>query len=274
MSNVLLIRSSIFGRESKSRRLANEFLSRYPHISLVERDLTPTTIPHLTAETYVAMGRPASELTSEEKALVALSDALITEVKTADTIVLAAPMYNLSIPSTLKAWIDHIARRGKTFVYTAAGPQGLLGGKKVFVLTARGGIYSHGPAQPLDFQEPYLRGVLGFLGIEDVTFIHFEGANISAEAAATGCGKARSTIDDVLSRAAAERRPDHPAMTFARTDYVPAPPIPAQATNQAALQPTTYVDPPRDPGCAGDNSAAPRRRPGTETRIHNNGRLP
>jgi hypothetical protein len=108
MSNVLLIRSSIFGQQSKSLRLANEFLSRYPHDSLVERLLTPSTMPHLTAETYLAMGKPDTELTREERGHVALSDALIAEVEAADTIVLAVPMYNLSIPSTLKAWIDHV----------------------------------------------------------------------------------------------------------------------------------------------------------------------
>ncbi|WP_375788613.1 FMN-dependent NADH-azoreductase [Bradyrhizobium sp. Pha-3] len=274
MNKVLLIRSSIFGRDSKSIRLANEFLSRYPHASLVERVLSPTTMPHLMAETYVAMGKPDSELTGEERAHVALSDALVAEVKAADTIVLAVPMYNLSIPSTLKAWIDHVARLGKTFIYTAAGPQGLLSGKKVFVLTARGGVYSDGPAQPLDFQTPYLRGVLGFLGIMDVTFIHFEGANISAEAAATGFSKAQRTIDEVLSRAAVERQPDHPAIASARTDHVLPPLVLAQAANQAGLRPSTHVDLPRDLGCAGDNSAAPWRRPGTETRVHSNGRLP
>jgi FMN-dependent NADH-azoreductase len=203
MSNVLFIRSSIFGQQSKSLRLANELLSRYPHVSLVERVLTPSTMPHLTAETYQAMSKPDFDLTREEKAHVALSDALIAEVEAADTIILAVPMYNLSIPSTLKAWIDHVARRGKSFLYTASGPQGLLGGKKVFVLTARGGIYRQAPARSLDFQEPYLRGVLGFLGISDVTFIHFEGANISPEAAAKGFGEAQNTIEDVLRQAAA-----------------------------------------------------------------------
>lgn len=257
MSNVLLVRSSIFGRDSKSFRLAIEFLSRYPHASAVERVLSPTTMPHLTAETYVAMGRSDSDLTGEERAHVALSDTLIDEVKTADTIVLAAPMYNLSIPSTLKSWIDHVVRRGETFVYTAAGPQGLLGGKKVIVLTARGGIYSHGPAQPLDFQTPYLRGVLGFLGTMDVTFIHFEGTSISAETAAIGFRNAQHTIDEVLGRPPVERQPDHSAIASTRTDHVLPPPVSAQATNQAALRPSTQVDLPRDPGCVGDNSAAP-----------------
>ena len=198
MSKVLLIRSSMFGEDSKSLRLAREFLAHYPHSSVVERILTPASMPHLTAEVFQAMGRPESELTREEKASVALSDTLIAELEAADTIVLAAPMYNFSIPSTLKAWIDHIARRGRTFGYTEAGPKGLLGGKKVFVLTARGGIYSQGPAQAFDFQAPYLRSVLGFLGLTDVNFIHFEGANISSEAAAKGFGEAQTAIKNLF----------------------------------------------------------------------------
>lgn len=202
MSKVLLIRSSMFGEDSKSLRLAREFLAHYPHSSVVERVLTPASMPHLTAEVYQAMGRPESELTIEEKAKVVLSDTLIAELEAADTIVLAAPMYNFSIPSTLKAWIDHVSRRGRTFSYTEAGPKGLLGGKKVFVLTARGGIYSQGAAQAFDFQVPYLRGVLGFLGLTDVNFIHFEGANISSEAAAKGFGEAQATIKSLFRQPA------------------------------------------------------------------------
>jgi FMN-dependent NADH-azoreductase len=103
-------------------------------------------------------------------------------------------MYNFSISSTLKAWIDHIARAGRTFRYTASGSQGLLTGKKVFVASSRGGSYADGPAKPMDFQEPYLRAMLGFLGLTDVTFIHAEGQNVSAEVAAAGLIKARDSI--------------------------------------------------------------------------------
>jgi FMN-dependent NADH-azoreductase len=125
---------------------------------------------------------------------------LIAEVEAADTIVLAAPMYNFSIPSTLKAWIDHIARAGRTFRYTAAGPQGLLKGKKAYVATARGGVYSEGPAAFLDFHAPYLRAVLGFVGIEDVRFVHLEGLKVSPEAAANGLAKARAKIESLVPR--------------------------------------------------------------------------
>ncbi|HWE06234.1 MAG TPA: NAD(P)H-dependent oxidoreductase, partial [Rhizomicrobium sp.] len=116
---------------------------------------------------------------------------------------IAAPMYNFTISSTLKAWIDHITRAGRTFGYTAQGPEGLLKNKKVFVVTARGGIYSGDSAmKPYDFQEPYLRTILGFLGMTDVTFIHTEGLNISTDAAEAGVARARAAIADVIPVAA------------------------------------------------------------------------
>jgi FMN-dependent NADH-azoreductase len=196
MSNVLLIHSSVFGAKSQSLGLTRAFLERYPHRSLVERALSPQTMPHLDGETFAAMVTPASELDSRQQAAVALSDELIAEVEAADTIVLAAPMYNFSIPSTLKAWIDHVARRGRTFRYSEKGPEGLLKGKKVFVLAARGGVYSNGaPAAVLDFQEPYLRAVLGFLGLTDVIFVHLEGLSMGPEAATANRGKARAAIE-------------------------------------------------------------------------------
>ena len=113
MSNVLLIHSSVFGEKSQSLALARDFLKRFPHRSLVERALSPRTMPHLDGETFAAMATPADELTGAQRTAVALSDTLIAELEAADTIVFALPMYNFSIPSTLKAWIDHVARRGR-----------------------------------------------------------------------------------------------------------------------------------------------------------------
>jgi FMN-dependent NADH-azoreductase len=204
MSNVLLISSSLFGEQSQSLGLAREFLARHPHSSLVERALAPDSMPHLDAETLAAMATPDAQRTERQKQLAALSDTLVAELEAADTIVLAVPMYNFSIPSTLKAWVDHIARAGRTFRYTAAGPEGLLKGKKVFVLTARGGIYSgNAPARAFDFQEPYLRAVLGFVGLDDVTFVHLEGLKVSPEAAANGRARASASIESLFRRAAA-----------------------------------------------------------------------
>jgi Acyl carrier protein phosphodiesterase len=130
MSNVLLIHSSVFGEKSQSLGLARDFLKRYPHRSLVERALAPHTMPHLDGETFAAMGTDAGDLNRRQKELVALSDELIAELEAADTIVLAVPMYNFSIPSTLKAWIDHVARRGRTFRYTEKGPRACSGTRK------------------------------------------------------------------------------------------------------------------------------------------------
>jgi FMN-dependent NADH-azoreductase len=205
MSNVLLIHSSVFGEKSQSLGLARDLLKRYPHRSLVERALAPHTMPHLDGETFAAMGTDAGDLDRRQKEVVALSDELIAELEVADTIVLAVPMYNFSIPSTLKAWIDHVARRGRTFRYTEKGPEGLLRNKKVFVLVARGGVYSKGtPFAAFDFQEPYLRTVLGFLGMTDVTFVHFEGLAMGPEAANANRSKALANVERLAAGAVAE----------------------------------------------------------------------
>jgi FMN-dependent NADH-azoreductase len=206
--NLLLVTSSLFGENSQSRQIAREFVdalaSKNPGTRVVTRDLTPETMPHLTAATLDAVMTPADKRTSEQTALAAFADSLIEEVEAADTIVLAAPMYNFSVSTTLKAWIDHIARRGRTFRYTATGPEGLLKGRKVYVVTGRGGVYSgESPARALDFQEPYLRGMLGFLGLTDVEFIHVEGLNISKEEAEKGRARARQAIGALVPKLAA-----------------------------------------------------------------------
>ena len=204
MRNLLFVTSSLFGAESRSRQLAVEFIDALrgtnPDAALVSRDLAPQTMPHLDGEALGALMAPAAERTPRQRELVAFADALIAEIEAADTIVLAVPMYNFSIPSTLKAWIDHIARAGRTFRYTAAGSEGLLKGKTVFVVTARGGVYSEGPGGAFDFQEPYLRAVLGFIGLDDVTFLHLEGLKISPEAAASGLARARGALDRIVPR--------------------------------------------------------------------------
>ena len=207
MTKLLFVNSSIFGKHSKSRTIAQDFIETWrrdhPGTVVVERDVGSDPLPHITAEKMGAIMTPADKRTAQQATAVSHADGLIEEVEAADVIVLAAPMYNFSIPSTLKAWIDHIARAGRTFGYTEKGPVGLLKGKKVFVVTARGGVYSEGPAKPFDFQEPYLRGMLGFLGLSDVTFVHVEGLAVSPDSAAAGLAKARETIASLLGRAAA-----------------------------------------------------------------------
>src|SRR5476649_777840 len=165
MANLLFVASSLFGEGSQSRLIAGEFIDRWrqshPGTSVVTRELGADSIPHLTSAAFAASLTPAETRSAAQRQDAALADALIEEVEAADIIVITAPMYNVAIPSTLKAWIDHITRAGRTFRYDASGPEGLLKGRKVFVVTGRGGIYSDGPAKGMDFQEPYLRAMLG-----------------------------------------------------------------------------------------------------------------
>ena len=121
----------------------------------------------------------------------------------ADVIVIGAPMYNFGITSSLKAWVDRIAVAGKTFRYTETGPEGLAGGKRVIIASTRGGVYSAGsPAAAMDFQEPYLRTVLGFLGITDIEFVRAEGVAMGDEAKAQAIDNATATIGELLGKAA------------------------------------------------------------------------
>jgi FMN-dependent NADH-azoreductase len=208
MANLLFVSSSLFGDGSQSRLIASEFIDRWrqshPRTTVVERELTADSIPHLSLAVLAASMTPADTRSAADRQTAALADSLIEEVEAADVIVLAAPMYNFSIPSTLKAWIDHVTRAGRTFRYGTAGAEGLLRGRKVFIITGRGGIYSgDSPAKGMDFQEPYLRAMLGFLGLDDVTFIHVEGLKIGPEAAASGIERARKTIVYLLPTAAA-----------------------------------------------------------------------
>jgi FMN-dependent NADH-azoreductase len=137
--------------------------------------------------------------TDAELATRALSDELIAEVRAADTIVIGAPMYNFSITSGLKAWIDHIARVGRTFQYGANGPQGLVTGKKVVVFVASGGVYSEGPAAAYDHVTTYLRSTLGFLGMTDVSFVVAEGVSMGEEAVTNAIAKGRAQIDAIAA---------------------------------------------------------------------------
>ncbi len=202
MSKLLLVTSSLFGDQSKSAQLALEFVEAWrrthPVTTVVERALTPDSIRHLSLDALGALMTPAEQRSEAQHSTVGFGDRLIEELEAADAIVLAVPMYNFSIPSTLKAWIDHVARAGRTSRYGAQGPEGLLKGKKLFVVTGRGGFYTgDSPAKVLDFQEPYLRGVLAFLGLTDVSFIHIEGLKVSSEAAEQGIARAREAIASV-----------------------------------------------------------------------------
>jgi FMN-dependent NADH-azoreductase len=124
----------------------------------------------------------------------ALSDELIAELRAADTILIGAPMYNFGVATSLRAWFDYVLRAGETFSYSEAGPKGLLPGKRVIVIESRGGLYSEGAARAIDFQEPYLRHLLGFIGITDLTFVRAEKIGYGPEARATALEQARGEI--------------------------------------------------------------------------------
>ena len=183
--NILHITSSSRGSASYSNRVAGQVLDelnrRNPGASVTVRDLAREPLPHIGDDFVAATRSPEGPQTERQRALLAQSDALVDELLAADLVVIAAPMINFTIPSTLKAWIDQVARPGRTFSYTAKGPQGLVTGKQVILVAARGGVYAQAPA--LDFQLPYLKSVLGFLGMTDVTVLEVEGTAFGPDAA-------------------------------------------------------------------------------------------
>lgn len=198
MSRVLVIESSARQQGSVSRELTQQFIANWqaahPADQIQVRDLAAEPVPHLDATLLAGWMTPSEQQTEAEKAALARSNQLTDELLAADVLVLAAPMYNFAIPSTLKAWLDHVLRAGVTFKYTETGPQGLLTGKRAFVLTARGGIYA---GSGLDHQEPYLRQALAFIGIHDVQFIHAEGLNLGAEFSEKGLAQAKAKLAEV-----------------------------------------------------------------------------
>ena len=179
MTNILTLNGSPKTEGSVSRNLIERFVEKWRAqntANVVARDVGTTPPPHLDEATIGAFDTPEDARSDDQQARIVLSDELVGELEVADVIVIGAPMHNFGIPSGLKAWIDLVARVGRTFKYTENGPEGLLTGKKVYVLTARGGNYSEdSPAHAMDHQAPYLRTVLGFLGLDDVTFIHAHG---------------------------------------------------------------------------------------------------
>lgn len=182
MKKILHIISSPRGGASVSIQLGNAVVSKiqetYPESIVKEKNLAQHPFPHLEEVHLNAFFTPAESRSAENLAAIQHSDEAIAELQDADIIVIGVPFYNFGVPSTLKAWVDHIARAGVTFQYTEQGPQGLITGKKVYLAVASGGIYSDGPMQTYDFATPYLKGVLGFLGMTDVTVFRAEGASI------------------------------------------------------------------------------------------------
>ena len=203
MQTILQLTASLFGDNSQSSRLAGEFVQTLqnlsnvkPGTSVITRDLASRPVPHLTAERFLALNTPAEQRTLEQQRVVAESDALVDELKRADVIVIGLPMYNFGVPSTLKAYFDHIARGGVTFRYTAEGPEGLLKDKKAYVFATRGGRYAGTPA---DLQTAYVRQFLGFIGIHDVEFVYAEGLAMGAEQRDASLRMAEARIEQLAA---------------------------------------------------------------------------
>ncbi len=192
---ILQINSSIRRENANSTRVADSIVARLkaknPSATVSVRDLGCTPHPLLDTAALEALFTPAEARSAEQAARVALDDALINELFAADIIVLGVPMYNFGVTVQLKSWLDAISRNGVTFRYTENGPQGLVTGKKVFLALARGGRYQ---GTSTDSQTPYLKTILGFLGMSDVVCIHSEGLNMGPEAVKQGFAEAEKEL--------------------------------------------------------------------------------
>jgi len=192
---LLQITASLKGDASHSTHLTQEFVaqwaSRHPGAQVIHRDLVSQPLPHLDGVRFGAFITPAEQRTPEQQAIVAESDTLIAEIRSADVIVIGVPLYNFGMPSQLKAYFDHIARAGVTFRYTANGPEGLIGGRKVYIMAARGGLYA---GTDRDAQTAYLKTFLGFLGLTDLEFVYAEGLAMGENQAEAALAQASADI--------------------------------------------------------------------------------
>lgn len=194
---LLKIQASLFQNDGASSQLAEAFARQWqagnPEGQVISRDLAAEPVPHLDLARFQSLITPEAERSAEQKAVVSYSDALIEEIASADVLVLGIPMYNFSVPSTLRAYFDHIARAGVTFQYTPEGPEGLLKGKKAVVFITRGGYYGEDHSQTA-----FVRQFLGFIGITDVEIVHAEGLAMGDEAKEKGLGSAREKITQLV----------------------------------------------------------------------------
>ena len=197
MSTLLYVRTSLYGAQGASSQLAERFVAewrvRNPGGHVITRDLAADPAPHLTAERFQAFNTRPEERTAEQQSVVDYSDALIDELRVADTIVLAVPMYNFGVPSTLRTYFDHVARAGVTFRYTSAGTEGLLTGRRAYVFVTRGGIYGG----EHDTQAPYLRQFLRFIGIES-EFVFAQGLAYGEESRQKSLAAAHEQITGLI----------------------------------------------------------------------------
>ena len=199
--NLLHISSSIFEDQGKSSQMGQYFeelwRQRFPNAELTKRDLAKEPVPHLTQTIFQSALTPVGDRNPQQQNAAQLADQLIEELQAADVLLLVVPMYNFGIPSTLKAWIDHIARAGTTFKYTENGPVGLLKNKTAVVMAARGGVYKD---TPNDTQTPYLKTLLGFVGIEKVHFIYAEKLSMGDDGGASVMAEAKQQIEKLITQ--------------------------------------------------------------------------
>jgi FMN-dependent NADH-azoreductase len=182
MKRILHLISSVQGTESYSIKLGNVIIEKiqekYPDSSVEEVNLVDIEIPHLNPAVLRTFFIPGDQLNEEEKESISLSDGMVAQLLASDIIVIGAPLYNYTIHTALKAWIDHVTRAGVTFGYSETGPVGKVTGKKVYVAMSSGGVYSEGPGKANDFVAPYLKSFLGSLGMTDLTVFRAEGLKI------------------------------------------------------------------------------------------------
>jgi FMN-dependent NADH-azoreductase len=210
-TKLLHIDSSPLAANSASRRLtariASEWALAHPGTTVDHLDLVADAPSHLDGESLgFRLGIDAEGLTARQREENAVSERLVRQFLDADVVVIGAPMYNFSIPTQLKAWIDRVAQAGRTFKYTETGPVGLAGGKTVVIASTRGGAYSSGPAAAMDHQETYLRAVLGFFGVTDVRFVRAEGLAMGDAAKDKAFASAERDIRALFAQSANDER--------------------------------------------------------------------
>lgn len=204
-TRVLRLTTSILGEGSVSSSLMEDLLVRLQEVAqqagkplaISERNFSTSPIPHFDGEWLQAVMTPEADRSDEQQRKAAFSNELIGELQAAEIIVIGLPMYNFSLPSMLKAWNDHVARAGETFKYTESGPVGLLGRKKVYLVTAMGGQHEPGGS---DFLRPYMQQFLGFLGLDDITFITADGLSMGDEARAAGLSRAETEVNNAVEQ--------------------------------------------------------------------------
>lgn len=197
-TRALVITSSILAENGQSIALANRFIAQASarnDVNVTQRDVVKTSLPHLDISELGAWQVAAAERTAEQQALAGRSDELLAELRANDVLVIAVPMYNLGIPSQLKAWFDRVLRAGETFRYTENGPQGLVEGKRAIILAARGGQYA---GTEFDSQTPHLKAMLGLMGIKEVDVVYAEGLNLGEQQREAAIKEAFQAIDQLV----------------------------------------------------------------------------